>query len=138
MAMLSASVPADETFNRGLIAVVNDQGQVYLGWRLLRDDPADVAFNVYRRTDGGGPALKVNAKPLTNSTNLVDAAAPKDKPNVWFVRPVSRGRELASSETASLAANTPPNRVRSIRLQGQYEFNRVGVCDLDGDGVSTT
>jgi rhamnogalacturonan endolyase len=50
VAMLQASVPAEETFNRGLIAVVNDQGHVYLGWRLLKDDPADVAFNVYRRT----------------------------------------------------------------------------------------
>jgi hypothetical protein len=25
--------------------------------------------------------------------------------------------------------------VRSIKLQGDYQFNRVGVCDLDGDGV---
>ncbi len=91
-------------------------------------------FNVYRRTDGGA-AVKVNAKPLTSSTNLIDTAAPKDKANVWFVRPVSRGRELAPSETASLAPNTPPNRVRSIKLQGDYQFNRVGVCDLDGDGV---
>ncbi len=48
---------------------------------------------------------------------------------------MSRGRELAPSETASLAPNTPPNRVRSIKLQGDYQFNRVGVCDLDGDGV---
>jgi hypothetical protein len=65
------------------------------------------------------------------STNLIDAAAPTDKANVWFVRAVSRGRELASSETAALA----PNRVRSIKLQGDYQFNRVGICDLDGDGV---
>src|SRR5688572_10526341 len=124
VSMLQASVPADETFNRGLIAVVNDHGQVYLGWRLLKDDPADVAFNVYRRTDGGA-AVRVNLKPLTSSTNLIDTAATGDKSHVWFVRPVSGGRELASSEAVSLAPNTPPNRVRSITLQGNYEFNRV-------------
>ena len=118
----------------GWSPVVNDQGQVYLGWRLLKEDPADVAFNVYRRTDGGSP-VRVNAKPLVTSTNLIDTAAPKDRPNVWFVRPVSRGRELAPSETVSLTANAQPNRVRSIKLQGDYQFNRVGICDLDGDGV---
>ena len=134
VALLCAGTQTEEAFNRGLISVVNDQGQVYLGWRLLKEDPADVAFNVYRRTDGGSP-VRVNAKPLVTSTNLVDAAAPKDKANVWFVRVLSRGRELPPSETASLAPNTPPNRVRSITLQGDYQFNRVGICDLDGDGV---
>jgi rhamnogalacturonan endolyase len=132
--VLHTGAPAEETFNRGLIAVVTDQGQIYLGWRLLKDDPADVAFNAYRRTEGGG-AVKVNAAPLTSSTNLIDTAAQKDKANTWFVRPLSRGRELAPSESASLAPNAPPNRVRSIKLQGDYQFNRVGVCDLDGDGV---
>src|SRR5687768_7027338 len=128
-ALLQTGIPAEETFNRGLIAVVNDQGQVYLGWRLLEDDPADIAFNIYRRIDGGSP-VRLNPKPLTTSTNVIDIAAPKDKANVWFVRPVSRGRELAPSETALLAPNTPPNPVRSIKLQGNYEFNRVGICDL--------
>ena len=44
-------------------------------------------------------------------------------------------RELAPSETASLGPNAAPNRVRSIKLQGDYQFNRVAICDLDGDGV---
>ena len=128
IALLSTGAPAEEAFNRGLIAVVNDQGQIYLGWRLLKDDPVDVAFNVYRRTDGG-PAVKINAKPLTSSTNVIDTAARKDGANVWFVRPLSRGSELAPSETASLAPNTSPNRVRSIKLQRDYQLNRVGICD---------
>lgn len=125
---------ADETFNRGLVAVVNDAGQVYIGWRLLGGDPTDVAFNVYRRTAGGNPA-KVNAAPITASTNLVDTSAPKDKDNSWFVRAVVRGAEQQPSEIANLPANSPPNRVRSFKLQGDYLFNRVGICDLDGDGV---
>ena len=134
IALLQTNSAGEETFNRGLVAVVNDQQQVYLGWRLLKDDGADVAFNVYRRTDGGA-AIRVNPKPLTASTNLVDTTAARDKTNVWFVRAVRGGRELAPSETVSLGPHTPPNRVRSVKLQGDYQFNRVGICDLDGDGV---
>ena len=43
---------AEETFNRSLIAVVTDAHQAYIGWRLSKSDPADVGFNVYRRTAG--------------------------------------------------------------------------------------
>jgi rhamnogalacturonan endolyase len=134
LSLTEGGVGAEETFNRGLIAVVTERGDIYLGWRLLKGDPPDVTFNVYRQTDGA-PPLRVNAKPLTTSTNLVDTEAPKDRANLWFVRAVSSGRELVRSETAALAANPPPNRVRSIKLQGDYQFNRVGICDLDGDGV---
>lgn len=125
---------AQERFDRGVVAVVNDAGQAYIGWRLLAEDPADVAFNVYRQTDDGA-AVKVNAQPITSSTNLVDAAAPLDRANSWSVRPVVGGEELAPSEPVSLPANSPPNQVRTIPLQGDYLFNRVGISDLDGDGV---
>ena len=134
LAAIHAQPFAEETFNRGVIAVVNDAQQVYVGWRLLKDDPAGVAFNVYRRT-ANGSLLKVNAAPITASTNLVDSAAPLDRENSWFVRAVIAGREGQPSEAASLPANSPPNRVRSIKLQGDYLFNRVGICDLDGDGI---
>ena len=40
----------EEKLDRGLIAIKGDKG-VYLGWRLLKSDPADVAFNVYRAID---------------------------------------------------------------------------------------
>jgi hypothetical protein len=135
MAALGTGVPrAEERFTRGLVAVVNDAGQPYVGWRLLREDEPGVAFNVYRQTAGGAPQ-KVNTEPITSSTNLVDTTAPMDQENTWFVRVVSGGRELAPSDTASLPANWPPHRARVIKLQGDYLFNRVGICDLDGDGV---
>jgi rhamnogalacturonan endolyase len=132
--LLPWGAPAEEKFNRGLIAVVNDQGQPYLGWRLLKDDPATVTFNVYRRT-AGGAAVKVNPQPLKTSTNLIDTSAPMDKANEWFVRALVGAREMAPSESVALGASSPPNRVRSFKLQGDYLFNRVGICDLDGDGV---
>src|SRR5262245_60536086 len=37
----------EEKLDRGLVAIKTEKG-VYLGWRLLKSDPADVAFNVYR------------------------------------------------------------------------------------------
>jgi hypothetical protein len=100
---------AEEKFNRGLIAVVNSDGQPYIGWRLLKDDPANVAFNVYRQSESAA-LVKVNASPITSSTNLVDTGAPGDKANSWFVRAVVGGREQSQSEKAILPANSPQTR----------------------------
>ncbi|MCA0323524.1 MAG: hypothetical protein LCH60_13360, partial [Actinobacteria bacterium] len=45
--------------DRGLMALVKSQREVYLGWRLLGVDAADGAFNIFRATDGGA-AVRLN------------------------------------------------------------------------------
>ena len=62
-----------ERLDRGLVAVP-EAGQVYLGWRLLNDDPADIAFNIYRRS--GPVAVKLNAEPIRRTTDFVDTLGP--------------------------------------------------------------
>jgi hypothetical protein len=125
-----APLAAEEKFNRGLIAVTNSDGKAYIGWRLLKTDPANTGFNVYRQSAGGSP-VKVNPQPITSSTNLVDIAAPADKENRWFVRAVVGGREQPPSETVTLEAS----QLRTIKLEGDYAANKAAIADLDGDGV---
>ena len=125
---------AEETLNRGVVAVVNAEGKAYIGWRLLKTDPANAGFNVYRET-AGGRAIKVNDRPLTTSTNLVDPAAPLDKANAWYVRAVVGGREQTPSEKAALPASATPNQVFTIKFQGDYAANKTAIADLNGDGV---
>jgi hypothetical protein len=130
VALFISYASAREVLNRGLVAVTNSEGKPYIGWRLLESDPVGVAFNVYRET-AGARAVKQNPRPITASTNLVDTAAPLDKPSTWFVRAVVNGREQAPSEKVSLA----PNQVFTIKFQGDYAANKVAIADLNGDGV---
>ena len=37
-----------EALGRGVVAIPQDGGKVFVGWRLLGTDPDDIAFNVYR------------------------------------------------------------------------------------------
>ncbi|HNU67842.1 MAG TPA: hypothetical protein PKG82_01720 [Myxococcota bacterium] len=53
--------------DRALIAIAKDEKFVYLGWRLLGTDPTNIAFNVYRTTDGGA-AVKLNPSPIQASS----------------------------------------------------------------------
>ena len=79
-----------ERLSRGVIAVRTSSIQVYVGWRLFGNDPAGVAFNLYRSTNGGSP-VRLNGTPITATTNYVDATADLGQANAYFVRPVIGG-----------------------------------------------
>ena len=79
-----------ENLNRGIVAVKQPGGIVYVGWRLFGTDPEGLAFNLYRITTGSEP-VQLNKKPITGATNFVDHDANTDKPLKYFVRPVLAG-----------------------------------------------
>ncbi len=124
-----------ENLGRGVVAVRQADGKVFVGWRLLGTDADAIAFNLYRATEGG-KAVKLNAQPITAATSFVDDKADLTKANAYFVRPMLNRREQAASSSFALAANMPARQYLSIPLQTPqgYAPNDASVGDLDGDG----
>lgn len=124
-----------EKLGRGVIAVKQADGQVYIGWRLFGTDPDAIEFNLYRASNGGKP-VKLNPQPITNATSFVDGKADQAKSNSYFVRPVLQGKEQQASASFMLPANSPVRQYLSIPLNtpAGYAPNDVSVGDLDGDG----
>ncbi len=124
-----------ENLGRGMVAIAQDDGNVYLGWRLLGTDPDDSAFNVYRSTGDGVPA-RLNKEPIRDSTNFVDVGAPLERSNSYFVRPLRNGREQDAGAAFTLKANAPVRQYIEVPLQTPpgYSPNDASVADLDGDG----
>ncbi len=129
-----------ENLGRGVIAMRTGTSSVYVGWRLLGNDPSGISFNVYRGS------TKVNGSPITNSTNLVDTGATLSQANLYTVRPVIGGVEQGASAGYTLAANAPTQQYLRVALMqpaggttpvGEsytYTPNDCSVGDLDGDG----
>jgi rhamnogalacturonan endolyase len=125
----------EEKLNRGMLALSQGEGKVYLGWRLLKNDPENVAFNVYRSTAGATP-VKLNEQPVTRTTDFVDGKAPMDQANAWFIKPIVDGKEREASERAELAAQAPVQRYKSFALKEDVRgVAMVAIGDLDGDGT---
>lgn len=128
----AARQPA-ESLDRGLVAVVRAENEVYLSWRLLKNDSADTAFNIYRST-GGRDAVKLNDKPIFKTTDFVDSGAPLNQPNAWRVCPVIDGQEQTARAQVKLPANSPVQPYIRMPFQGDYVCSKVALADLNGDG----
>ena len=124
-----------ESLGRGVVAIPEDGGKVFVGWRLLGTDPDEIAFNVYRSSGGRAP-VKLNPEPLRNATSFVDKGAHSQDALSYSVRPVRGGREGDASASFHLPAGAPARPYISIPLKTLpgHTPNDASVGDLDGDG----
>jgi hypothetical protein len=113
-----------EKLGRGFVAVGGGTGGTLLSWRLYGPEQgSDVAFNVYKGT------TKLNATPITNSTNYQDATSGS---GTYTLKAIIGGVEEAAATTAM----SLPNGYLEIPLKAAPGRNiHLGyVGDLDGDG----
>jgi fibronectin-binding autotransporter adhesin len=133
-----------ERLGRGLVAMRSSSTQIYVGWRLLGNDPRDIAFNLYRSANGAA-AVKVNASPLTATTDYVDTPASlSTTAYTYSVKPVIGGVEVPDTWANALSApyalliNPPTRQYVPVPIQatpdGALDVKFVWVGDLDGDG----
>ena len=121
-----------EPLGRGLVAL-RQQAGAYVGWRLLKSDSDDVAFNVYRRPQDG-QWQRLNEKPLRQTTDYVDETAESGKTYEYQVRPLVDGEERSGSGAAPLRSGGSGEPHVRVPLKGNYAFQKVGIGDLNGDG----
>src|SRR5262245_45896184 len=120
--------PVVERLSRGVVAVQQADGKVFVSWRLLASDPDGVAFNVYRETAPGPeaptfgnasprreePLVKLNPEPLAGPTWWLDAGARLERETKYFVRAVVSGVEGDASRAFALPAAAAPLPYHSV------------------------
>ncbi|WP_159881622.1 rhamnogalacturonan lyase [Paenibacillus puerhi] len=122
-----------EKLSRGVVAVKVSSG-VFVSWRLLGTENASTTFNLYRN------GTKVNASPITDSTNYQDAAGTTS--SSYTVRAIVNGVEQPASPAAAVWSNNykdipiqkPAGGTTPDNVSYTYSANDASVGDLDGDG----
>ncbi|WP_375436395.1 T9SS type A sorting domain-containing protein [uncultured Hymenobacter sp.] len=140
------SVRQLETLGRGLVAVDQGNGHVFVSWRLLATDNPEVGFNLFRRSVDGG-VTKLNTQPITSSTNWVDETPDNTPGATYFVRSVrnggpDQGDASANPEAAPVWAQQflrlplqrPASGITPTGENYTYSPGDCSVGDLNGDG----
>ncbi|MER5275036.1 rhamnogalacturonan lyase [Streptomyces sp. NPDC002809] len=130
----AATARQAEALDRGVVSVHTDAGNL-ISWRWLATDADDVSFNVYRA------GTRVNAAPVTGSTNYFHAGAPDSAD--YTVRAIVGGVEQSDSVHAvqfrsgykDVPISPPPGGTTPDGVAYTYEANDASVGDLDGDGA---
>ena len=126
-----------EALDRGAVAVPatkDGKGGNLLSWRLLATDAPATSFDVYR--DG----KKINTRPLSGATNLLDAEGSAQ--SSYVVRTLVDGKELEAGKPVSVwaqgylsvAIDPPAGGVTPSGEAYTYTAHEASVADLDGDG----
>lgn len=126
-----------EDLGRGVVAINQGGGKVFLSWRLLGTEPEKTAFNVYRATGNGQPR-KLNTEPIKTVTWYQDTSVDLSQENSYSVRPiVNNGEgEISRSFLNKVAATSEPREYFEVPLQlpPATSASDGSVGDLDGDG----
>jgi rhamnogalacturonan endolyase len=133
----SSPLSAVEKLDRGLVALEREDGSVFLSWRLLADDPPDMAFTVMRVPDGlSVPSQWANltkGKPYRQTSFVDKERKGKELIAGYALYRFSKNRDLKESEKLDFVGVFPKPYI-TIPLKGYYDFQKVGIGDLDGDG----
>src|SRR5687767_7834061 len=78
-----------ESLDRGLVAVRNKEGKVFISWRLLGTESKDLGFNVYRSSKG--KTSKLNKTPVTSVTHFIDQTTDTTQEVSYTVKSVTKG-----------------------------------------------
>ncbi len=124
-----------EMLDRGVVAVCTPGDSAFISWRLLGTEPDEIAFNLYRKSGNEKP-VRLNKKPITESTNFQDGKPDFSKDNSWFVKAILKGKELEAGKSFTIKANSPVQQYINLPLKTPegYSPNDCSVGDLDGDG----
>jgi len=135
----ATAVSGVEKLGRGLVALEREDGSVFLSWRVLETDPEDVTFLIQRRGPDG-KLTGLNKGKQYRLTNFVDKTPEKDtgrKTHIYKLYTVQKKSQLYLVERVgevTVALTGHPKPYISIPLKGDYDFQKVGIGDLDGDG----
>ena len=126
-----AKAKVEEKMGRGVVALQTDNG-IFVSWRLLRDDPEGIGFDLYRRAGNGAPQ-KLNAQPIRSTTCFLDESGAEGD-LVYEVRPAGPGGGLQGSASVSSCRSDQYSYLRIPLQDKDMTVQKIGLADLNGDG----
>ncbi len=130
-----ANAQLTENLDRGVVALSVKENTTYVGWRLLKSDPENITFNVYRKDIIVNNIVKINSIPIAGSTNYVDSTCHSGRAYLYSIKKIIKGKEQDTNGEGYVFLRSGNQPWYSIKLDNDVTLKRLGIGDLDGDGA---
>ncbi len=120
-----------EPLDRGLVAIYNSNGDVYISWRFLSSDPIDLSFNIYQYV-APGPSVQLNSIPINQTTDYLVSNNTHQANAYYYIRTVIEGMEQDESKWVSVMGEISKPYI-TFALEEYNTASRMGIADVDGE-----
>ena len=122
-----------EPLNRGVVALSDNDGHVYISWRTLPTDPAGLSFDIYRN------GQRLNSKPLTTGGTFFIDEHPLDTDATYEVKGGGHDgswtlKAQSPANYLSIPLDRPEGGTAPDGRRYDYSANDASIGDVDGDG----
>ena len=122
-----------EPLNRGVVALSDNDGHVYISWRTLPTDPAGLPFDIYRN------GQRLNSKPLTTGGTFFIDEHPLDTDATYEVKGGGHDgswtlKAQSPANYLSIPLDRPEGGTAPDGRRYDYSANDASIGDVDGDG----
>src|SRR6187551_132444 len=91
---------------RGVHAVPDGKGKIFVSWRLLGTENNGLAFNLYRTSNK--KTILLNKQPIIKATNFTDETADTNLANTYMIRAIINNKEEKTGVSYTLPAKAKP------------------------------
>jgi rhamnogalacturonan endolyase len=121
-----------EYLDRGLVATPDNNGDVFISWRLLGTEDYKQEFNLYKTING--KTSRLNKTPILATTNFIDTKIDTTQTYRYTVKAIINGQEEKQGASFACVAHARPYLSIPLRTPAGYSANDASVGDMDGDG----
>lgn len=121
-----------ERLDRGLIAVPDGNGKMFVSWRMFGTDPKNISFNLYRSVKG--KTEKINKQPIASVTSFSDDFTDTVSKRSYILKTILNGKEIETSKPFIVQSFSNPYFSIPLQIPDGYAANDGSVGDVDGDG----
>ncbi|GLB49324.1 rhamnogalacturonan lyase [Neptunitalea lumnitzerae] len=124
-----------EYLDRGIIATQKSSNELFVNWRLFKNDPKNISFNLYRK-EANRPIHKLNNTPIKQQTWFIDSTFNNGTEYTYLIKTVIKQEENEESGSFTITPTIHAKPYFSIPLKTPkgYTLNDASVADLTGDG----
>ncbi len=124
--------PAENLNSRGLIAIPQSGGTIFLSWRVLINDKSSTSYKIFRK-EGNSNFSEIAT--VTNSSDFLDKTSTTSNQYTYYIQAIDPGVNHSPSNSVAITASVAGSQNQRIKIKSINGIAKITAGDLNADGL---